>query len=70
MKRVLPSDRNDWTPEERQDFLNFYAGVLEREAVARSDRQPAFAKNLQSWADEARKEAGSIDLRSPQMELF
>lgn len=69
-KRTLPANRSDWTPEETKDFLEFYAGVLEREAQARAARQPAFAADLQSWADRARNEASSVDLSPPQMELF
>jgi hypothetical protein len=68
--RTLPADRDDWTPEETRDFLQFYAGVLEREANTRSADQPAFAEDLNSWAQKARGEAASIDLRPPQMELF
>src|SRR3546814_11540854 len=40
MKRSLPADRSEWTPEATQDFLEFYAGVLERESQARTLRQP------------------------------
>src|SRR3546814_4378100 len=59
MKRSLPADRSEWTPEETKDFLEFYAGVLERESQARTLRQPEFSADLRSWADRARNEAGS-----------
>src|SRR3546814_15841052 len=43
MKRSLPADRSEWTPEETKHFLEFYAGVLERESHARTLRQPDFS---------------------------
>lgn len=69
-KRILPLDRNEWTPEETKDFLEFYAGVLEREAQARAGSQSAFSADVQSWADKARVDSAAVDLRPPQMELF
>lgn len=69
-RRSLPSDRSQWTPEEEKDFLEFYAGVLEREARARSARSPNHAAELQVWADKARAQATAIDTRPPQGDLF
>ena len=69
-KRTLPSDRSEWTPEEEKDFLEFYAGVLQREATARASRSPEFAADLQSWADKARTKAAAIDLSPAQGDLF
>ncbi len=68
--RLLPADRSQWTPEEEKDFLEFYAGVLEREAQARAARSPEHAADLQSWADKARIQAAAIDTRTPQGDLF
>lgn len=70
MRRTLPSDRSEWTPEETKDFLEFYAGVLDREAAARAEHQPSFSAELQNWSEKARREAAAIDVRPPQMELF
>jgi hypothetical protein len=69
-KRTLPMDRSEWTPEEEKDFLEFYAGVLGREAQARAQRSPGFAADLQSWADKARAKAAAIDLTPAQGDVF
>lgn len=57
-------------PAKEKAFMEFYAGVLEREAQAREARSPGFAEDLRSWAKKARDKAASIDLRPAQGELF
>jgi hypothetical protein len=57
-------------PAKEKAFLEFYAGVLEREAQAREGGSPDFAGSLRSWAKKARDNAAAMDTRPAQGELF
>lgn len=71
--RILPNgsiEENQVSPAEEKEFQLFYAGVLEREALAREGRSPEFAETLRSWAAKAREKAASIDTSPAQKDLF
>lgn len=71
--RILPNgsiEESPVSPAEEKEFQLFYAGVLEREALAREARSPEWAADLRSWAAKAREKAASIDTRPAQGELF
>jgi hypothetical protein len=57
------------TPAERRAFLIYYAKVMLRESAARRGRG-AFHWTLLEWAQKARRQAATIDLRPAQRDLF